>query len=64
VGHVGGAAEPVLLTIEPDHGHRRFRGDALDAAEHEMIEHEVADDQHRVAGEPPGQVPERAHVRR
>ena len=64
VGDVGGAAEPVLFVIEPDDRHRGFRRDALHAAEHEVIEHEVADDEDGAAGEARGKILERAHVDR
>ena len=49
VRDVGGAAEAVVFVIELHHRHRRFRRNAIDPADHEMIEHQVADDQHRVA---------------
>ena len=63
VGHVGGAAEPVFVVIEPDDRYRRFRGDAIDVAEHEVIEHDVADDEHGAAAEARGEILERAHRR-
>ncbi len=62
VGDVGGAAEPVLLVIEPDDRHRGLRRDPLHAAEHEVIEHEVADDEDGAAREARGHVFEPAHV--
>ena len=45
VRDVGGAAEAVLLLLEADHRDRRFGRNALDAADDEVIEHHVADDQ-------------------
>ena len=51
VRDVGGAAQPVSLVIELHDRHRRFGGDAFDAADHEMIEHHVADDEDRAPRE-------------
>ena len=50
VRDVGGAAEAVLLLLEADHRDRRFRRDAIDAADDEVIEHHVADHQDRAPG--------------
>ena len=41
VRDVGGAAEAVLLLLEADHRDRRFRRNALDAADDEVIQHHV-----------------------
>ena len=55
VRHVRGAAEAIALVIELDDRHRRFRRNAVDPPDHEVIEHQVADDQHRC-----GRAPDRA----
>ena len=43
VRHIRGAAEPDLFIFEDHHRHGRFRRDAADAADHEAIEHHVAE---------------------
>ena len=37
--------------LEPHHRHRRFRRDAIDVADQEVIDHQVADDQDAAAAE-------------
>ena len=49
---VGGAAEPELFVFEPHDRNRRFRRDAIDLADHEVVQHHVADDEDGAAGEP------------
>src|SRR5262249_24391521 len=49
VRHVGRAAQAEALVIELDDGHGRFGRDALDAPDDEMIEHQIADDEHSPA---------------
>jgi hypothetical protein len=56
VGDVGSAAKAVLLVIEAHHWHGSFGGDAIHPANHKVIEHQVADDEHGAAGEPRGKV--------
>ena len=51
VRDVGRAAEPVFVAREADDRHRRFRRDAIDVADQEVIEHHVADDDDATAGE-------------
>ena len=50
VRDVGGSSQAVLLLLEADHRDRRFGRNALDAADDEVIEHHVADDQDRASG--------------
>ena len=52
-GHVGGAAEPLLLLARMDanDGHRRLGRDAVDGAEPVAVEHGVADDEDAGGGE-------------
>ena len=50
--HVRRAAQAIALVIELHDGHRRFRRDAIDPADDEMIEHQVADDQDRASARP------------
>ena len=45
VRHVGRAAHPQHLVIEGDDRHRRLGRDARDAADDELVEHGVADDE-------------------
>jgi hypothetical protein len=42
---VGGAAQALLHALDPDHGHRRFRGDPADLTEPVAVEHDIADHQ-------------------
>ena len=45
------AAEPLLGALDAHHGHRRFRRDPFDLAEPVLVEHHVADDEHRIGGQ-------------
>ena len=47
---VGGAAEPPGLVVEADDRDRRFGRDAIDGADDELIDHQVADDEDRTPG--------------
>jgi hypothetical protein len=51
VRDVGGAAESELLAVEAHDGHRRFRRNAIDASDDEVIEHHIAGDGKRPAAE-------------
>ena len=48
--HVRGPAEAPFVVIKHHHRYRRFRRDAADAADHEAIEHHVADNQNAGPG--------------
>jgi len=50
--NVGGAAEPVLLTLHMHDRHGRLGRDAIDVAEPVAIEHDVADHQNAGVGQP------------
>jgi len=52
------SAEAEALVVELDDRHRRFRRDAIDAADDEVIEHHVADDEDGAARQAGG------HIRR
>jgi hypothetical protein len=43
VAHVGRTAEPDLFVIEHHHGNRRLGRDPGDAADHEAVQHHVAE---------------------
>ena len=47
-GHVPRAAEPLFGALDSDHWHRRFRRDPFDLAEPVLVQHHVADDEHRI----------------
>ncbi len=51
VRDVGRAAQPHVLRLEADHRHRRFGRDARHRADDEAVDHDVADDEHVLAGE-------------
>ena len=51
VRHVGRAAQAELVAVEPDDRHRRLGRNAIDAADQEVVEHDVADDGDAAAGE-------------
>ena len=48
---VARTAEAELLVLEPHDRHWRFRRDALDAADDEVVEHDIADDENGAASE-------------
>jgi hypothetical protein len=45
VGHVRGATEMEVLSLELHHRHWRLRRDPVHAPDHELVEHDVADDE-------------------
>jgi hypothetical protein len=51
VGHVCRAADAVVVVVILDDRDGRLRRDAVHAADHELVEHDVADNQHRRRGE-------------
>jgi hypothetical protein len=55
---VARTARPQLLARDVNDGHRRLGGDAVDLSEHELIEHQVADDEHADAREAPEKGPQ------
>ena len=58
------AAKPQILGLEPHDWDRRLRRDARHAADDEAIEHHVADDEDREAGEAIDQLAGATRVKR
>ena len=56
VRHVRRASQAHVLRLELHDRDRRFGRDARHAADDEAIEHDVADDEHRLAGEAPDEI--------
>ena len=48
---IAGPADMGFAARNGDDGHRRFRRNARDFAVNEFVEHEIADAQHRLAGD-------------
>ncbi len=62
VRDVGGAAQTVIFVIEPHDRYRGFRRNTIDHADHEVIEHQVADDKDGAAGKARREVRGRRHA--
>ncbi len=60
-GHVRGPAKPELLAVELHDWDRRFGRNPRDASVHEVVQHQVADNEDGPAGHPVEQRVERGH---
>jgi hypothetical protein len=50
VRHIRRSPDPMMFVLEPNDRDRRFRRDAIDAADDELVEHDVAEDHEGCAG--------------